>query len=577
MGRPWYGSKWVRVGGAVLVLLVLGALATPFLIPVDSYRPLLVSAIESATGRQIQIDSLKLYFVPTVHVSIANFRMQNPPGFPAGNALVATSIDLGIAPRALLSGHLDVTYIVPVGVQVNVLRDAGGRTNFAVPVPVRNAAPSRPSAFILEHIASVNLNDAALTFADVPSREPPVSAFALTGVSGTIGSIDAQAPDWAKKLDIVADLRNARLTTVLLTEPVDFHSGALAFKGGAGKATFAASLGSFNLSGSASIAKLDPLSIAFSVAGPKLDLNVLARLVRPNAKAIAGAPTAHTLLAHGTIKFDNVVFAPLEASHLSGQLNVYASAVRLNASTLSAYGGSILESAALDGSAGVPVSVSVQVHGIDVQRALAALGLGSKPITGTLDGNFNLRTLLANNPKQALAGAGTFAVRNGSFPGLNFESQLVQAARLMGLNVPSDSRFSFFGGDLHVAQERGSSNNLKLLATAMQAMMRGNFTFDQALDYSGTAVLAVTRSAPSTSSSLSALAQQLLSSALQSNIGVAHVLVPFALRGTLNKPQFSLVGTPQPLITAGQPRAAQLPAKSPTMQDLLQLIPGLQR
>lgn len=566
---------WLRIGGALLVLLLLGALAAPFLIPVDSYRPLLVSAIESATGRQIQIDSLKLYLVPTVHVTVANFRMQDPSGFPAGNALAASSIDLGIAPRALLSGRLDITYIAPVGVQVNVLRDARGRTNFAVPVPARNAAPSRISAFVLEQIPAVNLNDATLSFADVSSHGPPVTAFALSGVSGTIGPLDPQAPDWAKKLAIVANLRNAKLTTVLLTEPVDFHSGSLAFKGGAGKATFAASLGSFNLSGSAKIAKLSPLSLTFAVAGPELDLNALARLVRPNAKAIAGAPTARTLLASGTITFDDVVFAPLEGTHLSGRLNLYAAAVRLNASLLSAYGGTIRENVALDGSAGVPVSVRAQAHGIDIQRALAALGLGSKPITGTLAGNFNLRTLLASDPKHALTGSGTFAISNGSFPGLNFAGQLVQTARLVGLNVPSNSRFSFFGGDLHIAGERGSSNTLTLLAPGMQATMRGSFTFAQALNYSGASVMTVTRSASSTGSALSALAQQYLGSALQSNFSAARVLVPFALRGTLNKPQFSVVGTPQLLSTSGGSSAAQTPAKSSTIQDVLQLIHGL--
>lgn len=568
---------WLRIGGALFALVLLGALAAPFLIPVDSYRPLLESAVESATGRKILIDSLKLYLVPTVHISVANFRMRNPSGFPAGNALTATSIDLGIAPRALLSGRLDVTYIVPVGVRVNVLRDAGGRTNFAVPVPARNAAPSRPSPFILEQIPAVKLDDATLGFADVTSRGSPVTAFALSGASGTIGPLDPQAPDWAKKLDIVADLRNAKLATVLLAEPVDFRSGALTFKGGAGKATFAASFGSFTLSGSASIARLAPLSMTFSVTGPKLDLNVLTRLVRPDAKTIVGAPTARTLLAHGTIAFDDVVFAPLEGSHLSGQLNLYASAVRLTAGTLSAYGGTVHESVALDGSAGVPLSVSAQAQGIDVPRALAALGLGSKPITGTLAGNFNLNSLLAKNPKQALTGTGTFAVTNGSFPGLNFAGQLVQTASLVGFNVPSDSRFSFFGGDLHIAGERGSSNNLKLLASRVQATMHGNFTFAQALNYSGTSVLTVTRSATPTGSALSALAQQLLGSVLQNNISAARVLVPFVLRGTLNKPQFSVSGTPQLLSISGRSSTAPPPAKASTVQDVLQIIQGLGR
>jgi len=571
-------SKWVRIASAAIFVLLLAALAAPFLIPVDQYRPLLVWAAETVTGRQIQIDSLKLYLLPTVRIRVVNFRMKNPSGFPAGDALVAKSIDLGIDPRALLSRRLDVTYIAPAGVQVNVLRDAARRTNFAAPVPPRNAAPSQSAVFTLDRIGSVGVKDVTITFADAPGREQPIPSFALSGLSVKIASIDPQARDWAEKLDIVADLRVARLTTLLLTKPVNFHSGELAFKGGTGRSTFSVSVGRVNLAGSAAIARLDPLSITFSVAGPELDLNTLAMLVRPDAKGRVPASTARKLLARGTIKLGKVVFSPLEATNMSGQLSIYASAVRLDQCTFSAYGGSVRENAVLDGSAGAPAAVSAQVHGLDARRVLAALGLGTGKVTGALDAAFNLTTLLASNPKQTLSAAGTFVVRNGSFPGMNFKSELAQTARIMGLNVPSgDTRFSYFGGDLRIAHERGSSNDLRMLANGMQATVRGSFAFDQTLNYNGTAVLDTTQSGASRPTLL-AIAGQILSNELQTNIAVTSVQVPFTLRGTLSNPQFALAGTPQPLMAQSRPQGPQQsPKQQPLAQDLLQLIQGLSR
>jgi uncharacterized protein involved in outer membrane biogenesis len=574
VGKSWFGSKWVRIGSAAIFVLLLGVLAAPFLIPVDSYRPLLVWAAESATGRQIQIDRLKLYLFPTVRISVLNFRMENPAGFPAGDALVAKSIDLGIVPQALLSRRIDVTYIAPDGVQVNVIRDTNGRTNFAVPVPPRNAAPSQPGVFTLDHVGSVDVQDATVTFADAPNAKRPAPSFTLSGVSAKIGSIDPQARDWAKSLEIVADLRGARLTTLLLTEPVEFRDGELTYKSGAARGTFSASVGNAAFSGSVAFARLDPLSIAFSLTGPELDVDTLARLVQPGAKSMAPGPTARNLLAHGTVKFGRVLYSPLEATDMSGQLKIYANAVRLDGCTLSAYGGIVRESATLDGSAGAPATVNARVHGLDVQRALAAFGLASSRVTGTFDAGFNARTLLASDAEQTLTAAGTFALYNGSFPGMDFKSQLAQTAKILGLNVPSgDTRFSYFGGDLRIAHERGSSNLLRLLATGMQATMQGSFGFDQALSYSGTGVLdSLTK--PSASSPLLAEAQQYLSNALQSAVGAARVQVPFTLRGTLEGPQFALAGTPQLLTAANQGSQPQA-AAAPAVQNLLQLIPGL--
>jgi uncharacterized protein involved in outer membrane biogenesis len=572
--RSWFASKWVRIWSAIFIVFVAAVLAAPFLIPVDRYRPLLVGALESRTGRTIYIDRLELRLVPTVRIRVVNFRMENPSGFPAGNALTADSIDLGISPRALLSRRLDVSYIAPAGVQVHVLRNSTGSTNFAKPVPLRNAAPRQP-LFALERVGIVNVKGATITFADALGREQPAQSYALSGVSAKVTSIEPQAADWAQKLNIAVDLRGAKLTTLLLTTPVDFKTGTFTYKNGAGRATFSSSAGAVSLAGSAGFERLDPLSITFAVSGPELDLKALARLVRTGKKSAAAK--TNKLLARGTIKLGKVLYAPLKATNMSGRLSIYADSVRLDDSTLSAYGGRVREAAVLDGSPGVPVAVSARVSGLDVERVLAVVGVGTGKVTGTLEANFNANTLLANDPKQALAATGTFAVRNGSLPGMALNGSMVQVAQIAGVNVPSgDTHFSFLGGDLHIAHQRGSSNELRMLSPGMQATMHGSFAFDQSLDYNGTAVLDTLRSsAPSNSSPLLAAVGQMVRTALRQNLAGSQIQAPFTLRGTLGNPQFKLAGTPQLLTTQPQIQAVQQQIKQPGVQDLIQLIPGL--
>jgi hypothetical protein len=559
-------SRTVRIVAAAIVLVVLAALAIPLLVPIDSYRPLLVWAVESATGRNVQIDALRLSFLPTVHITVVNFRMQNPPGFPAGDALVASSIDLGIAPQALLSRRLDITYIAPSGVQLNVLRDAAGQTNFATTAPTTAPAQRPAPVFTLDRVGPVSVNDAAITFADVLGKKLPAPAFSLRGVSGTIGSIDARAPDWVKKLAIVANLRGAQLTLPNLTKPVEFDSGELTISGGAARGTFSLSVGTIKLAGAAAFARLDPLSITFAVTGPELDFNTLATFL-DGAQGSATTLAAGRLLAHGTVAIGKVIFAPLEASQLKGQLDLYAGAVRLNAWTLSAYGGTVRGNAELNGSAGSPVAATAQAHGLNVRAVLAAAGAGTTGVTGTLETAFRLTTSLARDPERSLLTTGTFAVRNGSLPSSAFK----------GLNLPpGGTRFSYFGGDLHVARERGYSDQLTLIGPEMQATMQGSFGFDRTLQYSGTGVLdSLTQGTSLAGSPLLASVEPLLENALQKNAGAARVSVPFTLRGTLDHPQFALAGTPQLVPIQSTGHAVQQPAKTPSLQNLINQIPGL--
>ncbi len=588
MARPWYGSKRLRIGGVVLLLVLTVALVIPFLVPVDRFRPLLVRLIETGTGREVQIGALRLYLVPTVHLRAVNVRVKNPQGFPRGDAIMLKSVDLGVAPRALLSRRLDVTYIAINNVRVNLLRDFAGRTNFELSAPPQSVPPggTAPAAggvpfLTLDHVGAVTVANVEITFASYdPRRGQATPSLTLSGLNARTRSIETNVPDWPRKLEIVGDLRGVRLTTPSLAKPVQFQTGELLVKGGAGRGTFSATLDDMRAEVTAAVASLDPLSATFTVAIPELNVDRLQSLVISGASS--SAPTSRApaapkrLLARGEVKIDRLTLSPLEATRVSGRLSVYTSKIQLDSYALSVYDGTIQGEAALDHSAaGLPVAVIARVRGINLGRMVSTIAPRARKITGALDADLGLATALGRDPKAALAGAGTFAVRNGSFPGLDLKRNLAQMAKALQSSAPAgETQFSYFGGDLRIAQERVYSTSLRLDAEGLGATAGGSFGFNKTLNYSGTGVVkSLTSGTPPSGGALPSVGQ-MLGSALPGAAGSTGLRVPFFLRGTVDDPKFSLAGTPQ-FIREQTPQQPQQQPQQPQQflpQDLLNLF-----
>ncbi len=592
MPDPWHRRTWARVGGALLLIGLAVALAVPFLVPVDRFRPLVVRQIEAGTGYPIQIDALRLYLVPVVHIHAANVRMKNPPGRPRGDAVVVKSIDIGVAPRALLSRKMEITYVAVKGVRANLVQYPGGRTNFDRTAASQSArapgpAPAQRGAPLLSfgRIGMVTVRDVTFTAASSGAdRGQAAPSLTLSGVNARIRSIDMNAPDWSRKLEIEANLSGARLSTPSLANPVQFQTGQLILKGAAGRAAFSASLDTVRAQGTAVIAGLDPLSITFTIAVPELDIDRLERLgiggttrgasATRAAGAAGRAPTPRRLLARGEVKVDRLVSSPLEATRISSRLSVYTSAIVLDSFALSAYGGLIRGGAAVDTSAAtLPLAATAQARGINLGQMVSTLSPHARKITGTLDADLRLATAAGQDPEAALTGAGTFAVRNGSFPGLDLKSSMAQMARVLQLNVPAgDTRFRYFGGDLRIAHQRVQSNSLRLNGDDLDGTARGSLGFDKTLDYTGVAVLKARASGASPSVGALPSVGQMLGNLAPGAGGATGAQVPFSLRGTLDDPKFSLAGTPQFIRNQSTQPPPPDQSPPPSLQDLFKLF-----
>ncbi|HKV44148.1 MAG TPA: AsmA family protein [bacterium] len=296
--------------------------------------------------------------------------------------------------------------------------------------------------------------------------------------------------------------------------------------------------------------------------GLDADLSLRTALGRDPKAALTGT---------GTFVVHRLAAAPLEANEVRGRVRLRANRIQLTSYTLSAYGGTIRGAGGLDYSGRtLPAAGTAMVHGINLEQVVSAVAPGTKKVTGTLDANLSLATALGQDPEAALTGGGTFAVRNGSFPGLDLKHNLAQIARVLQLNVPAgDTRFSYFGGDVRFAQQRVYSNSLRLVGDGLEGTGRGSFGFNATLDYTGTGVLTLSSAGTSPTMGVLPSAGEMLGRVLPGAAGSTGARVPFSIRGTFGDPKFALVGMPE------FARAQGIPPQQ-IQQPQLQLPPALQ-
>lgn len=582
MVQKWHQSNWFRLSLAVFVLLLLALLLVPLLVPLDRFRPLIVDLIQEQTGRQVEIEALRLHLVPSTHVRVLNFRLKHPKNFPAGDTLVVKEIDIGAELWPLLSRQLKVTYVTLDGIEVNLLEDQRGRTNYNLASASKKIAKkkkdegdSEAPLFSLSEIDSITVSNITVSSGTFHTRRKKqvTPSFTLTGLNTEIRRLDLNDPGFLKKLEVFVDLAGVEVTTPALTKPLRFEEGKLTLADGAGEGSFVATLDTLRARGTLKVANLNRPRADFNITIPQVNLAELGSLVAGGKNQGRGSrrrarPAGRRLLARGTIKVNKLLLPPLSAENFTSRIRVYEHKVDADPFSVAFYGGQLEGAANLNRAvASQPMQLTAKVQNVDVEKVVLALSpKAEKRITGTFEATAQLGTFLAADPLAQLTGQGTFAVRNGTFPGVDLQGTLVKTAKFLQMKVPrGDTIFNFFGGDYRVQNQRVHSREIKLDAEALKGTVKGSFGFDGTLDYKGSGVL--TGEGQQTQQqeqeqeerrSFNPLRglRRALGAVMQQTFG--RLRVPFVLKGTMQDPKFTLAGTPQP-ISDQQPTQSEQP------------------
>jgi AsmA protein len=129
-------KKFLLVLLALVVVLIVAALAVPFLLPMETYKQQIEAQVERATGRALAIDGpLDISLLPTVAVTAEELRFANVEGSarPEMVRLKGLQAELKIWP--LLRGSVEVDRFVLVEPEFHLEIDAAGRPNWALGAP----------------------------------------------------------------------------------------------------------------------------------------------------------------------------------------------------------------------------------------------------------------------------------------------------------------------------------------------------------------------------------------------------------------------------------------------------------
>jgi AsmA protein len=178
---------WLKRGllvVAVLLLLLVGAVAI-FVATFDanSYKSQVTELVQERTGRELTLSGdIGLSVFPWLGLDVGAAALSNPPGFAEQPFAAVEAVRVHVALLPLLSREIRVAEVELRGLEVNLARDAQGRTNWedlmqpqpgvegeAAPSPEPGPQPSEPPPVI--YVAGMQLVDARISWTDAQTGQ----------------------------------------------------------------------------------------------------------------------------------------------------------------------------------------------------------------------------------------------------------------------------------------------------------------------------------------------------------------------------------------------------------------------
>jgi AsmA protein len=194
-------SRSVRILLIVFVAII-AVLATPFLIPLNTYRASLEAAASRALSREVHIKGpLHLAIFPEIGVSLSDVTIANVPGARDPAMITAGEVVVGARIVPLFSGRLEVTDLTlkKAAVHLEVAKNAATNWSFG-----RDASGQPADASLLNRIgfSHVNIDGGEVTYYNAVSGKSAV----LSDVSLGLNMSYARTATLARPLTLYGSL-----------------------------------------------------------------------------------------------------------------------------------------------------------------------------------------------------------------------------------------------------------------------------------------------------------------------------------------------------------------------------------
>ncbi len=182
----------LKVVGIVVAVLIVAAIAVPFLVNVNSFRPQIESNLSSALGRPVRVGNLSLSIL-SGSVEANELSIADDPKFSSAPFIQAKALKVGVELMPLIfSKQLNVTHLTIEHPEITLLRNREGVWNFSSlgnqaagnqaagsqstpPAKAAETPTSTPAGAPANvHVAKLDLTDGVITLGSISGKRKPV-------------------------------------------------------------------------------------------------------------------------------------------------------------------------------------------------------------------------------------------------------------------------------------------------------------------------------------------------------------------------------------------------------------------
>ena len=451
----------IAIGLLVLiVLLVGGVLALPFLVDLGRYQDQYKPLIEEALNRKIQLQGIRLTVWPRIGARVSEFAVLDDPAFSAGPFASLSSLDVGVKLMPLLSGKMEIEAITLHNPVITVIKNKNGVLNAStigrkgVPVPEK---PSR---------------------APIPSTEGPLKLLALLAVDRVSldgGKITYRDLSAVTPTEYVLQELELLLREVRLGQTPQLHVASL--------------VQPFNLP-----VKLDgtfgPLretmdidAINFQLGVGKTDFTITGKAAGNDATINISSPMISTANLPVTLPLKK----PVEVKNFQLAAEVKGQEAKLNSLSFQLFEGQVKgQGKMIAGAELPPFKGTVTIQGVQLGPALNAVSDAPVSVSGTTGADLSLQGKGFSMPDltKALEGTGHLAVKDGRIEGVNILQEVADALKVAGISMGEAKATAFSTIETDLVIKQGVINVQRLLMDShdFQATGGGTIGFDQKLN-----------------------------------------------------------------------------------------------
>jgi AsmA protein len=452
-------KRILKILAIVIGVLLLIAIAIPFFVDANTFRPKLESELTDALGRPVRVGNLTLSLF-SGGVSADDISIADDPAFSKSPFVQAKSLKVGVELIPLIfSKTLNVTNVTLNQPDISLVKSENGvKWNFSSlggknPAASKQAVPASSGGNPNFSVAKLNVKDGRLTISRAGSSEKPhvydkvniemsnfsfTSSFPFTmtgqlpgggsvdldGKAGPIDSDNAAMTPLAAKIKV----RQLSLTESAFLDPAAGISGTADYD-----ATVTSDGHEARMGGTLKATNLQVVKKG-SPAGKPVELTYA---------------VAHNLAREtGSITQGDVAMGKA-VSHLTG--------------TYDAHGKVTTVSLKLNGEK-MPVD--------DLEAMLPALGVVLPPKATLKGGELNTNFAISG-PVDKLVTTGTIRMENSTLANFNLGSKLAAIAALAGKNTGNDTTIQNFSSDVRVAPEGTQASNVNLTIPTIGVLTGG--------------------------------------------------------------------------------------------------------